>query len=155
MANDSMSALLEQASQVARDNSPLVKQSAKLEGKMQRQRKKSKELEEDAFGMGLTEVEDLRLIFNTIDKDGSGAIDNSELHTALEYAGKSVSAETVQKLVEKYDSKALGGNGDGMLQFEEYQRMISDWPTIMAEIDAETARFKAAVAAAGEPLPQE
>jgi len=53
-----------------------------------RQRRKSREMEQDIFGMHLTDVIELRKSFDEIDLDGSGFVDRSELLVALQKTGK-------------------------------------------------------------------
>ena len=49
-----------------------------------RQRRKSRDLEQDVFGMHIKDKEKLKKIFDEIDTDGSGELDVSELRAALE-----------------------------------------------------------------------
>jgi len=108
-----------------------------------RQRRKSRELEQDIFGMHLTDVEKLRTIFNAIDIDKNGHLDERELGAALVKAGKSVSNELVRTLLAKYDA-----DGNGTLEFDEYQAMIKDWDEVTKEIEDDKARLSAALDAA-------
>lgn len=88
-------------------------------------------------------MEKLRDIFNQIDTDGSGNIDQTELHIALQRAGKDPSDELLQALFNRYDV-----DGSETLEFNEYQLMLKDWNSVTADIDNEKARLQAALAAA-------
>lgn len=62
--------------------------------------------------------------FETIDKDGSGHIDLSELKTALEIVGFKLPQWQVRKMVEDWD-KDTNGPGKGTLSFVEFQNMCA------------------------------
>ena len=81
-----------------------------------RQRRTSRELEQDVFGMHLKDVESLKKKFDEIDVDGSGAISADELKQALVKVGKNPSDDEVKAMLKKFDA-----NGDGVLQFSEFQ----------------------------------
>ena len=129
-----------------------------MEGKMEKQRRHSRELEQEVFGMHLKDVESLRKKFDEIDTDGSGTIESSELRVALERCGKRPTDKQVRVMLTKIDE-----NGDGVLQFAEFQQMIRDWDKIIFESDEEDARIQAALEAAApkpyvatnEPSPEE
>jgi len=106
-------------------------------------RRKSRELEQLVFGMGLRDVDKLRKIFDEIDEDKSGSIDCKELGQALVRTGKAPTREQVKRLLKKYDA-----DGNGTLEFEEYQHMIANWDADIAEFDSERERLEAALAAA-------
>ena len=115
-----------------------------LEKCMERQRRKSKDLEQEIFGMGLEDVTRLRRIFNKLDEDKSGSIDEKELGIALTRAGREgVSNELLKDLMNKYDL-----DSNGTLEFNEYQNMISKWDLVVADIEADRQRQQAALAAA-------
>lgn len=121
--------------------------TAELNKVMARQRRKSRELETQVFGMDLTDVDKLRKIFDSIDEDKSGSIDPEELGIALQKAGKNPTRELLKKLFEKYDT-----DGNGTLEFNEYQGMIKDWDAVVDEFTKEEQRMAAALAAA-QPAP--
>lgn len=70
------------------------------------------------------QLEDLSETFETIDKDGSGHIDLSELKTALEIVGFKLPQWQVRKMVEDWD-KDTNGPGKGTLSFVEFQNMCA------------------------------
>ena len=65
---------------------------------------------------------DIKQIFKSIDEDGSGSIDASELMRALILAGKRPTREQVEKLLAKHDA-----DGNGTLEFHEFEEMIQNW----------------------------
>ncbi|CAL4125527.1 unnamed protein product [Meganyctiphanes norvegica] len=69
-------------------------------------------------------LEELSETFKTIDKDGSGHIDLSELKTALEIVGFKLPQWQVRKMVEDWD-KDTNGPGKGTLSFDEFQNMCA------------------------------
>lgn len=92
--------------------------------------------------MHINDVEKLKQIFQSIDEDGSGTIDISELRKALLKArpGEAeLTDEQVQRRIAKYDA-----DGNGVLDFEEYRNMLKNWETDEAEFDAEMAKYKEA-----------
>jgi len=93
--------------------------------------------------MHITDVKRLQDIFDNIDEDHSGSIDATELMNALMKAGKTPSKEQVKKLLTKYDE-----DGNGTIEFREYQVMIKNWEDDIAQFDSEKARLQAALAAA-------
>ena len=78
--------------------------------------------------MHLTDIEALKKVFDSIDTDGSGAIDMSELRSALEKAGKKPTEEQIKAVITKY-----AGDGKAMV-FEEFQKVIADWEDVIANI---------------------
>jgi hypothetical protein len=121
--------------------------SAEQSSALERQRRKSRELEREIFGMGITDLTRLRRIFDEIDEDHSGSISAKELGAALIRAGKMPTREQTKLLVEKYDT-----DGNGTLEWEEYQEMIKNWDKDLEQFSEEKARYAAALAAA-EPNP--
>ncbi|GFR44851.1 hypothetical protein Agub_g6194, partial [Astrephomene gubernaculifera] len=67
---------------------------------------------------GVTE-EDMLALFRSIDVDGSGAIDVSELQTAFELLGISKSTEEVTELLDGVDE-----DGSGELEFPEFKAVL-------------------------------
>ena len=95
--------------------------SAELEKKTTRQRRKSRELEQDAFGMHLTDVEQLRKLFESIDTDKSGTIEVTELRDALIKAGKQPTEQQCRDTITKYCA------GSEHMTFPQFQKMIAEW----------------------------
>lgn len=56
----------------------------KIEAGSRRVRRKSRDLEQDFFGMFLEEAMDVESVFKKYDADGSGTIDQTELKVALQ-----------------------------------------------------------------------
>jgi len=171
-ANDLMSMLMKMSSDAQEARTSAVQKSESLVRSMERQRRKSRELEQEIFGMHITDVKQLQDIFDNIDEDHSGSIDATgkacascsarssrqalppllanarvpvvpELMNALMKAGKTPSKEQVKKLLTKYDE-----DGNGTIEFREYQVMIKNWEDDIAQFDSEKARLQAALAAA-------
>jgi len=142
-ANDLMSMLMKMSSDAQEARTSAVQKSESLVRSMERQRRKSRELEQEIFGMHITDVKRLQDIFDNIDEDHSGSIDATELMNALMKAGKTPSKEQVKKLLTKYDE-----DGNGTIEFREYQVMIKNWEDDIAQFDSEKARLQAALAAA-------
>lgn len=142
-------AMLDQvSSDLTRVKMEAAEKTSSLSQTMDRQRRKSREMEQAVFGMNLTDVEKLRKIFNAIDEDGSGSIDADELRIALHKAGKFEATKgLVVRIMRKYDL-----DGNGTLEFNEYQLMIKDWDTVLAEIEDDKNRLAAALAAAESPI---
>eukprot|EP00883_Tetradesmus_obliquus_P004781 jgi/Sobl393_1/1515/SZX72241.1 len=63
---------------------------------------------------------DLRALFDSIDKDGSGAIDVEELQYALSVMGIDKSPAEVQELMDSVDK-----DGSGQLEFEEFVLILT------------------------------
>ena len=61
-----------------------MRKTKEMEHKMEKQRRHSRELEQEVFGMHLKDVESLRKKFDEIDTDGGGTIDSTELRVALD-----------------------------------------------------------------------
>lgn len=65
---------------------------------------------------------ELKLAFNTIDKDGSGKISISELRDLMDKTNQQVSDEDFNTLM-----KSIDRNGDGEIDFAEFKElMVSD-----------------------------
>ncbi|CAG9463655.1 unnamed protein product [Pedinophyceae sp. YPF-701] len=75
---------------------------------------------EDVSSKGGVSVNELRALFDSIDADGSGAIDGEELQTALEMMGIHLSDENVAELMEGVDD-----DGSGELEFEEFVEIMT------------------------------
>ncbi|KAL1130185.1 hypothetical protein AAG570_013123 [Ranatra chinensis] len=78
-------------------------------------------------GMGkltVDEVQELKEQFTSIDKNGDGYIDLSELKTALELCGFKLPGWKVRKMVEEYDSN--NSNHQGRLSFDEFEKLCAD-----------------------------
>lgn len=78
--------------------------------------------------MHLTDVVQLRKIFDEIDADKSGTIETTELSAALKKAGKNPTNEQVKKLLETFDE-----DKSGSLSFDEFQKMLKDWDTVIGK----------------------
>ena len=105
-----------------------------------RQRRRSRDMEQDVFGMRVTDVEKLRKNFDSIDTDGSGTIEVDELNMALKLAGKKVSTKQVEGLFTKFDTA-----GKGSMSFNDYQKMIKEWDVILDEYEKEEAARQKAI----------
>ena len=117
-----------------------------LERQVVRQRRKSRDLEQDVFGMHLTDVIQLRKVFDEIDLDKSGTIETSEFREALIKAGKRPTEEQIRTVLNKYAK-----NVDAGLTFDEFQKVIADWEDVIAGIDRPTRRASRVESDAGAP----
>merc|ERR1712139_714552 len=72
---------------------------------------------------GLTEEQkqELREAFDLFDTDGSGAVDSSELHTAMKALGFEPKKEEIAKMVREMDK-----DGDATVDFEEFCVMLAE-----------------------------
>ncbi|KAK8727308.1 hypothetical protein OTU49_009806 [Cherax quadricarinatus] len=70
------------------------------------------------------QLEELCETFNTIDRDGNGFIDLSELKAALDIVGFKLPQWQVRKMIEDWD-KSTNGPGKGKLSFDEFQNMCA------------------------------
>lgn len=104
-----------------------------------RQRRKSRDLEQEVFGMHITDKEKLKKIFDQIDKDGSGELDVGELRTALEKTkpGETITDLQVSRRINKYDA-----DGNGTLSFPEYEAMLKNWETDDAQFEQEAEKMQ-------------
>jgi len=104
-----------------------------------RQRRKSRDLEQEVFGMHITDKDKLRKVFNEIDTDGSGELDTAELRSALEKCkpGEKISNVQVEKRLNKYDE-----DGNGTLSFEEYEKMLRSWEADEKEFEEYEIKLK-------------
>lgn len=68
------------------------------------------------------QLSELMETFSSIDQDGSGTIDVSELQHALELCGLKIPSYQVRDLIAKYDSKVK----DGQIDIEEFKQMYAD-----------------------------
>eukprot|EP00775_Hariotina_reticulata_P011618 gene11618-11762_t len=74
----------------------------------------------DASGRLAASEAELQALFDSIDKDGSGAIDVDELQYALSVLGVNKTAAEVQELMESVDK-----DGSGELDFEEFKMILN------------------------------
>merc|ERR1712006_25889 len=65
--------------------------------------------------------QELREAFDLFDTDGSGAVDASELHTAMKALGFEPKKEEIAKMVEEMDK-----DGDATVDFEEFCIMMAE-----------------------------
>lgn len=72
--------------------------------------------------MSLVEMEELKEQFTTIDTNGDGFIDLSELKTALELCGFKIPGWQVRKMVEEYNRRST----NGLLSFDEFGKLCTD-----------------------------
>jgi hypothetical protein len=93
--------------------------------KLDRVRRKSRDLEQDALGMYVGEFESLRQAFDKFDADGSGSIDREELVNAFSAAGRKVTQEEVDKLFVEIDA-----DGDGQITFDEFKTGFNATPEL-------------------------
>ncbi|KAK8394116.1 hypothetical protein O3P69_006362 [Scylla paramamosain] len=70
------------------------------------------------------QIEELCETFNTIDRDGNGFIDLSELKKALDVVGFKLPQWEVRKMIEDWD-RDTKGPGKGKLSFQEFQNMCA------------------------------
>ncbi|KAG2500801.1 hypothetical protein HYH03_001563 [Edaphochlamys debaryana] len=94
----------------------------RLNASRQRAREQEEEAEEgEAEGGGLEGVTEAEMmaLFQSIDVDGSGAIDVSELQTALEMMGIHKSEDEVTEMMEGVDE-----DGSGELEFAEFRAIL-------------------------------
>merc|ERR1711939_1170521 len=64
---------------------------------------------------------ELREAFDLFDTDGSGAVDSSELHTAMKALGFEPKKEEIAKMVREMDK-----DGDATVDFEEFCIMLAE-----------------------------
>jgi len=90
-----------------------------------KQRRKSRDLEETVFGMHLTDVAQLRAIFDKIDTDKSDSIDVDELGEALAKTGKKKQdyQSGLHAVLTHYGKVHAGKN----ITFDEFRLMIKEW----------------------------
>merc|ERR1712070_941713 len=65
--------------------------------------------------------QELREAFDLFDTDGSGAVDSSELHTAMKALGFEPKKEEIAKMVREMDK-----DGDATVDFEEFCVMLAE-----------------------------
>merc|ERR1711903_100028 len=65
--------------------------------------------------------QELREAFDLFDTDGSGAVDSSELHTAMKALGFEPKKEEIAKMVREMDK-----DGDATVDFEEFCIMLAE-----------------------------
>lgn len=76
--------------------------TAALNTKVARQRRKSKDLEQEVFGMDVSDIASLEKTFKEIDTDSSGFIEKSELQVALTRASKAPTDAQLEYVLLKY-----------------------------------------------------
>merc|ERR1712216_162441 len=64
---------------------------------------------------------ELREAFDLFDTDGSGAVDATELHTAMKALGFEPKKEEIAKMVKEMDK-----DGDATVDFEEFCKMMAE-----------------------------
>lgn len=62
---------------------------------------------------------DLRVAFETFDKDGNGFIDKDELKLVMNQMGESLSSTQIEAMMKEADI-----NGDGLIDFKEFKKMM-------------------------------
>ena len=67
-----------------------------------------------------SEIESLRRVFDEVDADGSGHVDQDELHEAMRRAGKKISRRQCRALFNEADQ-----DGDGTIDFKEFAEMFA------------------------------
>jgi len=149
LGNLNLDDILKQVSDMKSKNSETSK---KMESSLTRQRRKSRELDDQVFGVGVgaQDWEKVKKLFDEIDTDGSGSISTDELKEALKRAGKTPTNDQIKKLLEKFDA-----DGNGTLEWDEYATMIKEWDKVMEEFqkddeaaEAERVRIAKAIAEA-------
>lgn len=99
--------------------------SQELGNKIVRQRRKSRDLEQEVFGMHLTDLAKNREIFDEIDEDKSGSIDRNELGVALKKTGKN--PDDYQKgLADVISHYGVEKKGES-ITFDEFLKMLKEW----------------------------
>lgn len=79
----------------------------------------------DIGKMSLDEKQELQETFTTIDKNGDGYIDLSELKTALDLCGFKLPGWKVRKMIEDYDDKRQTQH-QGRLSFAEFEKLCTE-----------------------------
>jgi len=97
-----------------------TERSQEMQGRLNRVRRKSRNLEMDLFGCLLSDMGNLKAAFDSVDTDGSGRIDSSELQEAMKKAGRSMSIEECKRMIKKVDQ-----DNDGELSFEEFRLIFT------------------------------
>ena len=69
----------------------------------------------------LTSEQEVRGIFNLLDTDKNGKIDNKELAKFLEQIGTPIEPDMVSQLIEMYDE-----NKNGALDFKEFEKFFNE-----------------------------
>jgi len=118
---DQLSMMSNMASSVVKDNEA---KGDEIKKASTRQRRKSRDLEQEVFGMHITDKAKLKKVFDEIDTDKSGELDVSELRAALQKCkpGETITNNQVKKRISKYDV-----DGNGTLSFTEYENMLKSW----------------------------
>ena len=75
--------------------------------------------DEDTHGLSPEELNELKEVFKTFDKDGDGTIDVEELGTALRSLGQNPTKEEVRKLIDETDK-----DGSGHIDFPEFCDLV-------------------------------
>ena len=109
-----------QASVAAAASEAAAANTAEVEKKLEKQRRRSRELENQIFGMQLTDVDLLKKKFDEIDIDHSGSIDTTELREALLKVGKTPTDDQVKLMIKKFDA-----DGNGTLEVGRPQALLT------------------------------
>jgi len=64
--------------------------------------------------------DEMRVVFNTFDTDGSGFLDRNELANAFNNFRGGLTAEEIDQLIADADT-----NGDGKVSFEEFVALVN------------------------------
>lgn len=78
-----------------------------------------------AFSMPTTEARDLRSLFQSIDKDGSGKVDREEFYTYLQVAEPKMTREDINTLFDAIDQ-----DGNQEISFLEFVASMVDSRTV-------------------------
>ena len=90
--------------------------------------------------MGLNDVDKLRTIFNEIDTNMSGYIDEKELFDGLVKAGKFPTESQVGKIMKDYGSvHSKDPNAKKELSFSQYQTLVANFDEVLADMGAPPA----------------
>lgn len=94
-------------------------------------KKPEKSMDASSKKLGPAKVRKLRAAFNAFDTDRSGDIDSEEIVGAMTRVGVSITLEQAAALTASVD-----GNGDGLIDFDEFVIMMQDLPD--AKLDSDT-----------------
>jgi len=108
------------SAQAMNDLDEMSVRSVEMAQRCNRARRKSRSLETDLFGCLLSDMNNLRASFDSVDTDKSGTIDKEELQEALRKAGKRLSIDECKEMIARVDQ-----NGSGELSFEEFHLIFT------------------------------
>jgi hypothetical protein len=77
-----------------------------------------------------TTIRDLKAVFDSIDKDGSGALDHEEFSLAMHRLGLGLADEQVQDIIKRLDQ-----DGDGEIDYHEFAAELAARPLPAAAAD--------------------